>query len=374
MIVRETGSRLPVRRRRRGRGACALVLLVSAAGASAQTIRIQRVGVVTDEFIRIADVAVVTGLDAASTEAIGNLRIVKSPVAGASRVLPRDPIRATLRAGGVNFAALSLMGATRCEVSRPAEMPEATQADVPRAGESRVPLAPKTRRDRTQPVTLGDAIRGYLDHSMAEYGGDVVVSLPARIQDALSLSTPEYNFRIRATDDRKLGMVGLEVEVRRGGRLEQTLPVVADVMLTKKVVVTRRGVNRNAVVTEKDLTFAERTFTRVADIPESEPAALIGNKARRFVPTGDLIRVGDVMPLTLVERNDRVSITVRRGRVNIQTVAKAREAGGYGDVIEVMNEASRKNYFVRITGPGTAELTTAPPRKLAALADRRFSR
>ncbi len=94
--------------------------LILTPAAKAETIRMLRVAVVTDDVIRLSDVAELIGFEAAQAQAIGDLRVAPAPPPGARRGIEQSKVRDVLRAARVNLAVVSLKGVTRTEVSRPA--------------------------------------------------------------------------------------------------------------------------------------------------------------------------------------------------------------------------------------------------------------
>lgn len=344
--------------------------LILAPAAKAETVRMLRVAVVADNVIRLSDVAELIGFEAAQAQAIGDLRVAPAPAPGARRTIEQSKVRDVLRAARVNLAVVSLKGATRTEVSRPASPP--TPASLLVRVNATVPNAyattPRTDEPTPEPhVTLALKVRNYFEQQLTGAGGQVEVTFSNAVHGALELASPRFTFRIRAAGDRQLGVVSLQVEVFEGDTRVQTVPLVVRVTLAKPVVVASRAINRGEVIRAADhLTTTQRVFTRMADVVQGTPATFDGSEARRFIAAGDLVTAKDVKPRTLVKRNDRVSVTLRRAGLTIRTVAKARQAGSHGSLIEVINEASRKRYTVRITGPGEAEVAMHESLRIAA--------
>lgn len=343
------------------------IALTVAPAAKAETIRMLRVAVVTDNVIRLSDVAELNGFEAASEQAIGDLRVAPAPPPGARRTIEQSRVRDVLREARVNLAAVSLKGVTRTEVSRPAALARPLVSV-----NARIPDTYRTARFDDAPppqphVTLATKVRDHFKQQLAAEGGQVEVTFSNAAHSALELASPRFTFRIRAAADRKLGVVSLQVEVLEGGTLVQTVPLVVRVALAKQVVVASRAINRGEVLRAADhLTTTSRVFTRMANVAQGTPATFDGSEARRFIAAGDLVTAKDVKPRTLVKRNDRISVTLRSAGLTIRTVAKARQAGSHGSLIEVINEASRKRYTVRITGPGEAEAATREPVRIAS--------
>ena len=341
--------------------------LTLAPAAQAETVRMLRVVVVTDNVIRLADVAELIGFEAALAQSIGDLRVAPAPSPGARRTIEQSHVRDVLRAARVNLAAVSLMGVTRTEVSRPAA-PASALVNINATRPNTYRTTPRADEPTSEAhVTLASKVRDYFKQRLAGAGGQVEVTFSNAVHGALELASPRFAFRIRAADDRQLGVVTLQVEVFEDDTRVQTVPLVVRVTLAKPVVVASRAINRGEVIRAADhLATVQRVFTRMANVAQGTPATFNGSEARRFIAAGDRVTAKDVKPRTLIKRNDRISVTLRRAGLTIRTVAKARQAGSHGRLIEVINETSRKRYTVRITGPGEAEAVTPETTRIAA--------
>ena len=100
-------------------------------------------------------------------------------------------------------------------------------------------------------------------------------------------------------------------------------------------------------------------ITAVAmDIPGamSDAAAVIGQEARVAIYPGRPIRAGDLGQSALVERNQIIPLAYVAGGLTILTEGRALSRGGVGEVIEVMNLASRATVSAEIGADGVARV------------------
>jgi len=126
-------------------------------------------------------------------------------------------------------------------------------------------------------------------------------------------------------------------------------PVWAD------AVVATRMIRAQSVIEAADMTVVE------ADIPGAltDPAAAVGQEARVAIYPGRPIRPGDLGAPAIVERNQIVPLTYRTGTLSILTEGRALARGGVGDLIRVMNLASRSTVTGLIGPDGT--VVVGPP-------------
>ena len=72
-------------------------------------------------------------------------------------------------------------------------------------------------------------------------------------------------------------------------------------------------------------------------------------KPNKTIRAGELLREGDLIPLTLVRAGDKVDLFFENDHVRLKSHATSRQNGGMGDKIEVWNQANGKKYRGVIT-------------------------
>ena len=121
-------------------------------------------------------------------------------------------------------------------------------------------------------------------------------------------------------------------------------PVAAD------IIVAARTIPARSLIAAEDLT------TRDMDVPGAvnDPAQIIGMEARVALYAGRPIRPGDVGFPAVVERNQTVVLIYQTGGMTISTEGRALDRAGPGDLIRVMNLASRTTVTATIGIDGAA--------------------
>jgi flagellar basal body P-ring formation protein FlgA len=96
--------------------------------------------------------------------------------------------------------------------------------------------------------------------------------------------------------------------------------------------------------------------TRAMDVPGAvtDPSQIVGMEARIALYAGRPIRPGDVGFPAVVERNAIVALVYDTGGLVITTEGRALDRAGPGDVIRVMNIASRTTVSATIGIDGAA--------------------
>lgn len=127
--------------------------------------------------------------------------------------------------------------------------------------------------------------------------------------------------------------------------------------LAAEAVVATRPVPAGTVLSVQDLA------TVAADIPGAlaDPALAIGQQARRPIAAGKPITPDDIAPPARVERNQTVPLHYMAGSLTIITEGRALDRGAEGEVITVMNLASRSRVTGRVMGDGSVQVGGAMP-------------
>lgn len=114
-------------------------------------------------------------------------------------------------------------------------------------------------------------------------------------------------------------------------------------------LVATRTIRAKTLISPEDLTLVN------AELPGAltDPALAVGLEARVSIYAGKPVRLGDLGPPTLVERNQLVTLVYVSGGLAISTEGRALARGADGDQIRVMNLGSRNTVTGRI-GPDGA--------------------
>lgn len=125
------------------------------------------------------------------------------------------------------------------------------------------------------------------------------------------------------------------------------LPALAE------TVVPKRTIRSQSIIYFNDLTHQTGTIPGTF----SDAAKIDGLEARVTLYAGRPIRLGDVGPAALVERNAVVPILYVNGTLRLSAEGRALGRGAVGDRIRVMNLSSRTTVSGTITQDGTILVT-----------------
>lgn len=126
----------------------------------------------------------------------------------------------------------------------------------------------------------------------------------------------------------------------------------AGISAAAESVVPTRTIRANTMIKAQDLTMKSISITGTF----TDPINLVGQESRVALYAGRPIRIIDVGPPAIIERNQIVSLVFRQGGLMISAEGRALARGGAGERIRVMNLASRTTVFGLIRADGTIQV------------------
>ncbi len=155
------------------------------------------------------------------------------------------------------------------------------------------------------------------------------------------------------------GPLPISIEFWRDGERVDRRAASARVGVYRDVLVATRRLDRNTAV-EQDAVSVERRDVRtlghrgLASLEEA-----IGKRTRRLVPEGEILTAADLEEVPLIERGDRVLVTVHLGGITVSATAVALEDGFEGQVIDVKNDRSGKRFQGTVVAGGLVRVDLA---------------
>ncbi|MFQ5592069.1 MAG: flagellar basal body P-ring formation chaperone FlgA [Phycisphaerae bacterium] len=343
----------------------ALLLLLCAAGPEAYSgdVRLWPSAVVVTDKVVLRDLCELSGIDAGAQRELSSLVITSAPPVGGSRLIDIDVVRAALTQAGVNMARVTLRGATQCAVSRPSSAPPAAPASStssPQALNGAVGSTVGSASVTTSYIprtSLRRAVVDYFNGEFARYGGTAELVFDRASDQVLGLGGPPYEFNVRRRGRSLLGLTSLEVDVLSKGSVVQTVPMAVQVSMLKNAVVARRAISQGATIRRADVGLLSMSVTRLDRLGFSDVDLAIGQRAKRFIPTGTLIEQAMLESVPLVRRGDYVKLISAVGFVRVVTAARATEDGVLGDIITIRAaDDKRVEFDAVVVGPGAVQI------------------
>ncbi|ARE40404.1 Flagellar basal-body P-ring formation protein FlgA [Rhodovulum sp. P5] len=124
--------------------------------------------------------------------------------------------------------------------------------------------------------------------------------------------------------------------------------------VSAEMVVATRMIRGMTILGPDDVALVEGTTPGAL----VEQADAIGQEARVNLYAGRPIRAGDIGPPAIIERNQIVTVLYAGRGLTIAAEGRALERAGVGDMVRVMNLASRKTVNGYVSEDGTVSVGT----------------
>ncbi len=279
--------------------------------------------------LRLGDVAVVRGDDAAAVERLKNLDLGYSPSPGYSRLLHTASLKNIILR----------------------EMPE---AKVTFSGKPSVRVYPKLRT--VQPKEIEEAARKMVAQKFQ--GLDVELSLGRPLTE-LSVPAGRKTFSIMArpaVGPQGQGSHGVAVDILVDGELWRTQWTTWNVHRWQQVAVLTRAVGRGEKLSSNLFRMERRRQEISTKGVPVQPAHVIEAKATRDLAAGSPVFDKDIERAQVISRGHTVKVEIISGRVRVSSEGIAQENGRLGDTIRVMMAGSKKLITGQVVGVNQVEL------------------
>jgi flagella basal body P-ring formation protein FlgA len=128
--------------------------------------------------------------------------------------------------------------------------------------------------------------------------------------------------------------------------------VIAAGAVLAQSVTPVRAIRSHTILSAEDLALAETTVPGAV----AEIAAAVGREARVTLYPGRPILTSQIGAPALVERNQLVRMTYSEGALSIATEGRALDRAGAGEMVRVMNLASRQTVTGTVAADGSIEV------------------
>jgi len=219
-----------------------------------------------------------------------------------------------------------------------------------------------TRASRTIPAKeIEDAIAKTLS---ARYdlgsSNDIVVNFTRDMRSIHVEPSAKGDPRVANIDyDLRSGRFDATIEIPAGGGKRSAVQLSGRATATVEVVTAARAIERGVVLKDADLIMERRARAEVGRDFIATAAQAVGFAPRAGLQPGRPIRPAELMKPDLVQRNETVTLVYEVPGVVLTLRGKAADSGAEGDVINVLNEQSKRTLQGVIIGPGRVAINAS---------------
>lgn len=161
----------------------------------------------------------------------------------------------------------------------------------------------------------------------------------------------EWDVKNRGGDD-YIADISLVVSFTVDGKLIRKLPLTGRITVDQEVVKTAKEIKKGEVIERGDLELVSERNLRVREDIFSALSQVVGKRAARSLPSGQIVTQRAIEDPPLVQKGDRVVIKAENERLRISTFGTALEEGRKGDQVKVVNTNSGKEIFATVDSVG----------------------
>ena len=178
-----------------------------------------------------------------------------------------------------------------------------------------------------------------------------------RIPGRVVLSGPLENVSMRVpSNTRYLGRTSVEITFNGGRSSHKKIWVSTYLEVLGPVVVVKRPLARNQIISAEDIGLEERDLAKVPPGAMTNLNLAVGKRAKRTVGVGTVLRTAMVDKPMVVKRGDVVKMMIDTARLRITTLGQVEERGGIGDTVRVINLDSRKRVYGEVLDSRTVRI------------------
>lgn len=302
-----------------------LLLVCGLLSAEANTFILKETAVVSDNIIRIKDIAL---MDSPTRTRIGDLVVGISPELGLSSSIGRQEIFEKLVGNGIQSPRME--GAVRVKVLR--------------------------KGVRVQPSFFKDKILAYIRKNSKWKDGITV-----EVKSNKDIMIPESGVRWQLTPANGQDFFGSVLFKLRAISNETNEEIysnwlAANLKIVKKVAITNSRLTKNQPITLGDIRWETREITVFTKDALFDANQIAGQRAGRIIQPNTVITARLLQKQFLVRRGANATLVAKLRAIKATSTVKVLSNGALGDSVRVMNTASKKILAAVVTGKNTLEV------------------
>jgi flagellar basal body P-ring formation protein FlgA len=145
-----------------------------------------------------------------------------------------------------------------------------------------------------------------------------------------------------------------DLVVSTEGMQTQRARVSGRVVQLVKALVAARRLEPGDVIMATDVRATQVAERRLVGAVESDVSQVVGQTPKRTIVAGQPVEAADVGPPIMVPKGATVALLLETPNMSLTARGLALDAGGRGDVIQIMNPLTRAVVAARVTGAGRA--------------------
>ena len=294
--------------------------------ASETVVSLRPMAEVKSNFVRLSEIATVSGPSTSHCNVLRNVEITRSPLPGQKRFVGADFIRIRLRQSGIDTDTILFTGSDDVSISRKKATLSTQQirSDVERQIRR---LMPWDDEDVViQNISLDDTV-------ILPAGKQSYRIIPNRNEDYLGRTVFALHFLVDGVVVRKTWV-------------NVTISVSVD------VVAVVRPLGKHQHIEPDDIVLKRHDLAKLPSDTVRNIEDALGNRTKRMIYPNTVLQSSMIVTPPMVRRGDLVKIVASSGPMTITASGRIKQQGCKGDLVKVVNTDSNRIITARVTGPG----------------------
>jgi len=150
----------------------------------------------------------------------------------------------------------------------------------------------------------------------------------------------------------------LTVGVRCHEPVSWTVYVSTQIKVMQDVVVTRRSLSADHILSANDIKLAQRDIANLRKGYLTDAKALIGQQLKSPLPMGSIVETSQFKAQILVNRGDLITLVATVGNMEVRMRGEALANGGLGQRVKVKNSSSERIVEGVVDAAGVVRIAT----------------
>lgn len=207
-----------------------------------------------------------------------------------------------------------------------------------------------------QPGTIRNAVKNYIIRN-APWTSDQMVIKEIRYAHPVQVPSGRVTLRVAAPkhNDWK-GSTPFTVQVMVAGERVRRITVPANIEVWSDVIVSVKPLGRHQPIGRSDIRVKRMNLTRVPSNAVLRMDEAIGRRANRNIAADCILRRDQIEMPPIVHRGDIVQVVAQTPALKISVKGMAKQNGGKGERIKVINLRSKKMIYAQVIDDQTVRV------------------
>lgn len=209
---------------------------------------------------------------------------------------------------------------------------------------------------QTRDAEIRTAIETYVRQKTEGLGYEINIKRIS-INGTTALPEGRLNYEIIAPQQWEgWGSTSIAVIVRHADQVVRNIPGRVKVEALAEMAVALRQLDYGSVVTAEDVGLRKMDIAGTRGHYLSTVDDVVGKKTRSTIRPNTPIKPNQLEKVSLIKSGQIVTIVAENERVRVTLTGKARNSGGEGDIINVQNLSSLKEFSAQIVDATTVRV------------------